>query len=389
MNQILGPLAWENWHAALRGDSEGHTYEAILYSDGEYVADLTTGLGPYSVLNLVPTISGPAVVGWIRPALMLRVTQFGDWGTMRPGWVEGETAESPKVGTDASVYHGGTSDEEIASLLSLLLGARIKAGGMTRRFDAGGDPRGLPLSELGPQPPPLVRADAPVIPRLCSRFDLRKAGPLSSYPDLTATQAITLLRAARSYQDALWLADTQPHIAWLLLVTAVEVAASLGAQDVDALVLLREERPDLAESMKGCDEDSIEAVARRLKREMAAGRRFRKFLLAHWPQPPDARPSAHAQFPWEYPNEVERRLKTVYDIRSRALHDAIPWPQPLCEPPMREGARGPLFEVPPGLGSAARSGVWSKDDLPAYLHVFEHIVRRALLSWWQAMASSE
>ncbi|MDR4498019.1 MAG: hypothetical protein MRK02_08905 [Candidatus Scalindua sp.] len=46
--------------------------------------------------------------------------------------------------TDAKLYHGGGISDEVTALVSLSFGIRLKAGGVTRRFDNNGDPKGHP-----------------------------------------------------------------------------------------------------------------------------------------------------------------------------------------------------------------------------------------------------
>ena len=73
------------------------------------------------------------------------------------------------------------------------------------------------------------------------------AEDISSLPSLGAEQAIALVRSARLYQDALWLAESEPNLSWLLLVSAIETAANLWRSRKDLpLERLKESRPDFA-----------------------------------------------------------------------------------------------------------------------------------------------
>jgi hypothetical protein len=77
--------------------------------------------------------------------------------------------------TDTSRYHGGTECDEIASLLSLALGCRLKAGDPTRWFKLGDDPRGRPWSfrssgRADPVPPPIGRHGVAVYPNWSDTF---------------------------------------------------------------------------------------------------------------------------------------------------------------------------------------------------------------------------
>ena len=68
--------------------------------------------------------------------------------------------------TDTSQYHGGWLVDEIAALLSLCLGIRIKAGGQTRIFEEGKDPKGHPEYHAGYSDPVYVKRIGyqPIIP---------------------------------------------------------------------------------------------------------------------------------------------------------------------------------------------------------------------------------
>lgn len=113
---------------------------------------------------------------------------------------------------DPDVYHGGNSWEELAALLSLLLGIRLRAGGILRVFqsadsaeDGSYDPRGYP-NEMEP-PPYLPRPTTrPMLPAMSSHagwVDFSPVSLLDTYPRLSAKQARALVRSARSYQEAI------------------------------------------------------------------------------------------------------------------------------------------------------------------------------------------
>ena len=57
--------------------------------------------------------------------------------------------------TDVSNYHGGMLSDEIAAVSSLAMGCRVKAGPITREFDAG-DARGRPIAYYGFAAPTLA-----------------------------------------------------------------------------------------------------------------------------------------------------------------------------------------------------------------------------------------
>jgi hypothetical protein len=94
------------------------------------------------------------------------------------------------------------------------------------------DPRGRPV-EYDHQPPylpPPDSPDRPILPATADGANLEDATPyLARYPDLPAERAVALVRAARTYQEGLWVAESDPRQAWLRFVSAVEPAASFWA----------------------------------------------------------------------------------------------------------------------------------------------------------------
>ena len=50
--------------------------------------------------------------------------------------------------SSVETWLGLSLDDEIAVLLSLVLGARVRGGGLTREFEENADPRGLPVEYL-------------------------------------------------------------------------------------------------------------------------------------------------------------------------------------------------------------------------------------------------
>lgn len=183
------------------------------------------GLGSRDESDFYDRYSGPAHLG-----LVIRVyrqtsdpyTYVDDWEQMHP-----------------DVFHRGDAGQELASLVSLALSIRLRAGGIARAFDVDGDPRGYPYSPEQPLaylPPRRERAMLRDIVRVSVELDI--AVPLlHHYPLLTGEQAVALVQAARSYQEALWIAETDPRQAWLRLVwgrrSRITDLASRPADGVD------------------------------------------------------------------------------------------------------------------------------------------------------------
>lgn len=370
---IRGPSVWENWQALLQGDQQRNTYEFALFSDSRFVGD-TPPFGPYRFLNPAHQPRGQVLM---EPALIGRVTEYGEFHF--PAFTK----------TDVSAFHGGDTPDGLAALLSLLLGVRLKAGGVSRFFALNGDPAGEPTAWNSNRiPMPLLAPEPRILPRIPLEADLAETSLLAEYPLLTAAQAVVLLRAARLYQDALWLAESEPNLAWLMLVSSVETAANQWRQESgSAPERLRAGNPELAALLedRGGDE-LVGKVSALISDSLGSTKKFIEFVLNYLPSPPPARPVEHYRSDWD-PQAMKRHLRTIYQYRSRALHGGTPFPAPMCMPARSDPNLGGLLEISLGNAMFTQGGVWTKKDLPFLLHVFEYISRGVLLSWWRGLTA--
>jgi len=289
--------------------------------------------------------------------------------------------------TRADSYHGGRLEDEIAALLSLVLGVRMMAGGPTRVFDPSMDPRGRPQYFNIDRDPvlPRGRSGNSVIPRLPGKVVVSEAGRLRTLPSLSARDAAALVQAARLYQDALWICDAQPQLSWVMLVSAVEVAAGHSAKEEGTpSERLEACKPDLAELVRDRGgEKLLGQVAEMMVDSLGATRKFVGFVQEFLPPPPTPERSPHAHVQWDDSSKMKKALRTIYGWRSHGLHRGTPFPLPMCEPPYQQ--EDVVWEKPFGRGTAARGAVWTGKDMPMLLHTFEYIVRNSLLKWWDSL----
>ncbi len=368
----IGPLAWANWRSFLSGTPAGSAIEIPIYSHGTMsMRGEIKAMGPHALLNTIPMVHRLSPRECI-PVLVLRV--FGHVDTMK-------LAHDPKL-----TQVGGGLGDEIASLLSLLTGARLRAGGVTREFVHGGDEFGDPRVEDPLQKPMVtMRRDGEMLPGRstidCNVENSRKL--LESYPELPAPAAAALARSSGLYASAIWIADEDPQQAWIWLVSSIEAAANYNFDkvDIDPLELLREAMPGVAtELTKRCDEHGARAIAKKLKGLSGATYKFLSMIQRFMPSAPDARPLEWMRVDWGA-ESMRDALKTVYAHRSYALHAGHPVPRPMCVPPFvfQQGhapAEAPLHMVG-----------WEPHEAPMCLHVFEYIVRAVLFAWWQDMVT--
>ena len=312
---MMGPTGYENWKTSFGGDRPTETFEFQLYSDANISGHIAGGCGPYAFLNAL----GFRASGEHRHVATVRVQT---WAVPMAGLDK----------TDSSRYHGGSLTDELSALASMLMGIRLKGGSVTRLFYD--DTAGMPHCDEEAPAAALIRDSERLrIPSARRTRNLNEAliPRLLAYPQLMRQEAVALVRAARLYQDALWIAEAQPHLAWLLLVSAIEVMAT--EEQVTANVpedLLALSMVELhAELTAAGGAALVSRIAPLLERLLRATARFLKFFEVYLPDPPE-RPSAEKSvlIEWTWPN-LKKILSKVYDYRSRALHDGTPFPSPM------------------------------------------------------------
>lgn len=276
--------------------------------------------------------------------------------------------------TDPAVHHSGDAGQELAALLSLSLGIRMRTGGIIRVFHpSDGDPRGHP-HEFEDRMPYLPQPYGPRVlpyagwPR---DVDTSKVELLGTYANLSSAEARALVRSARAYQEALWIAESDPRQAWLRLVSAVEAIAQL-APDAPAASRLKAAFPDIADRVIRTDDPVlVEWITTMFADQGRSTAKFRDFLLQFRPPPPRRRPAATSdRVNW---TRLRKQLNRIYGYRSKDLHQGVPFPEPMCQRPYISNSRI-AREV------AYVTEDWNGDP-PILLHMFEYVVRGALQAW--------
>jgi hypothetical protein len=373
------PYTHWNWGAFKPGVRPKNSSEWVLFSDAWFAGHLRE-LGPYSVLNLFKPHRRRGPWRQAYAALVLRIGHYpdvddaGNWG----------------------IHHGGSHAEEFAALLSLCAGIRVKAGGWTRWFTEGGDPMGMPMGFARQIDYEVPESGWEQLPRAVAvgpncHIPLEEGGysqRLRTFPSLDGKDADVLVTAARLYQDALWIAEPQPHLAWLFFVSAIETIANRGQRkDRHYVDRLNKFDPELVEILRAKGKEHLEVVAKRLSRFTAIGDRFMDFILQFNPGPlPGKRPLA---VDWD---NLREPLRLVYKWRSKALHEGTPFPAPMCWHPHQiplvdtRYDKGALPERPPV--ELLPDSRWPAEEMPMLLHVFEHITRGCLLKWWESRVPS-
>lgn len=372
-DESLNVPSVQNWKLKKSGFPQLATTEYPLFSDVHLTGNIHKEDWPYAFLNTIPHKHEP---GLVNHSITLRIHEYSYSKT--PDFSE----------TDSSLYHGGLIQDEIAALASLCLGARVKAGGMNRIFDSTtSDPLGRPV-EWDRKSAPILSLDRDrlVIPEITGTRSLNDLMPFESLPVLSTKRSIALIRAARFYQDALWIVESEPSLAWLMLVSAIEIAANeWRAENGTAQQRLMDSKPELAAGLaERGGAPLIKFVAEQIEHTLGATKKFIDFSLCFLPPPPLPRPNQFDQISWNR-SPLKKILGTVYGYRSNALHGGTPFPAPMCDPPRRLDDNSYSETGTSALAVSSYGGVWKAEDLPVNLQTFHYIVRGALLNWWKMM----
>lgn len=361
----------DNWLRFDRG-AIFSTLEVPLYTDVTFTGDMQQS-GPYMFLNLISHGERPGIV---RPTMVLRYVEAR----------EGKRPTFPRK-SNTDLYHGGTLVDEVAALAALLLGARCAPGGLSRAFGGGlsNDPLGRPVGWEQVPIPGSIRfsRNSAIVPSALGSRKISQLSGLNGLPRLSKKQSVSLIRSANLFNDALWLCEQEPHLSWLMLVSALEGAAVCWQQEKGSPVeRLRASKPDFSATIEDqFGADLLARVAAEFSDSLGVTKKFVDFCLAHLPPAPELRPSEAFQIDWT-PEFWQRALKQIYQYRSKALHEGIPFPAPLSDPPMLfTGDSAPSERGTLGLSSNTLGGSWIANDLPMNMNVFAQFTRSVLLNW--------
>jgi len=349
--------------------------EYPIYSDAHVIGEYADSTGPYHFLNTISVAKNDL----IKTSITLRV--FDYIGGFKPPDMSKKTTE---------LYHGGGSVDEVVSLASLILGARLKAGGVSREIDLENDPMGKPRdSNYISAPYFVIDRDRVVLPDIRNKCDLRELNLLESIPVIHSSRYASLIKAARQYQEALWIAESSPNLAWLFLVTALEIAANDSIQvDKDYESQFRELKPQVVLRLeKTGDQELVKDIAEHFKDTVSVIKKFLLFIENFCPaEPPERPPNGLWKLDWT-PKNIKKICEVVYKHRSKSLHTGTPFPRPMLEhatwvPETKIYAEVALTQ---NTKVSAGGGVWEPNDCPITLHAFHQLTRGLLLNWWKTM----
>lgn len=268
-------------------------------------------------------------------------------------------------------YHEGGIAEELVALASLFLRRRLKLGSIVRLNDT---PTRLSMKHLTSS----RTIDDQLIDGKSNLADLAKWLNLTEGLDSNYHQKFIL--AVRLYHQALILIEEQPDMAYLNLVSAIEVLCKNTDIGEVKLSDLDKTLSTVVGSVK--DEglrNKIEQAI--LKRERFHSRRFVSFILNHiekdfWDN--EKRPQ-HGKITSK---ELPDLLRRIYRQRSRTLHDGEPFPPTIFTHPWREA------EIDFSRGIMVGGRKWEPKDFIPYPHFFERLVNHVLKTFLKKNQSS-
>jgi hypothetical protein len=202
----VGTDAWRNWRAFTDHADELENFDDELHSDVPFVGN-GVRFGPFA---LMPVIRRSVLAGPVAPSLILH-------GGVHANLIPEIIKDGQLASTNSDSYHGGSMSDEIAALISLILGVRLRVAG-TRRLsgihdlDHPSDPINLEVPRLS-RP---GRPDWELLPGVVKRLGrLDKLGRLETFPVLEESLQTGLIRSARAYSAALWWCNENADYAWL------------------------------------------------------------------------------------------------------------------------------------------------------------------------------
>jgi hypothetical protein len=364
-----GTVTYENWKALNSGEELFQTLTYQLISDSDFEIDQNR-FGPYTIRKSYENFKDFYIY-------YLDIDQYLEF-EKRPD----------NIRTDNNKWHGGTGSDEMAALFSLQCGCKLKSAGFYT-FKPAGNLLACPdymIRPFGSEDDGIQTISFPKRKRLpnVKIKSVSAYGLINLYPAIEPAASIALVKAARCYQDGIWIGDSQPELAWLLLVSAIETASDYWRNNkyYNAVDLLKNNNRTLYDLLKESPE--IEKIADKIAHLFNVGEKFKDFFLNFKAPIPENRPSPEYQISFSDAQMTEH-LKTIYKYRSRALHRGISFPEPMCRVPQFD--QNGFYEKPLKDGYATPFGYtwWEDKHVPMYLNTFEYLVRGALKQWWKSL----
>ncbi|WAT06503.1 hypothetical protein O1V64_11185 [Rouxiella badensis] len=347
--------------------------ENHLYSDSSFTNTVNGG-DAYSFINMLSQFHSPNIVS---SAITVRAKWFVSMNELEHVGRESHSDD----------FHGGWFNDEIAALSSLKLGVRFHAGDFIRTFNHNNAEFGDIIAEGSPPPNISFKRNAPIVPNAIKDIDCSSLQEINNIGKMSEGNYSSLIKAARTYQNALWICETNPNLAWLLLVSSLETAAQQWHKSkTTEIETLEESKPELFNLLNTEDYKSlIPNIAESISPYLGATRKFRNFCLNFLPSEPENRPGEEIfRICWKK-QSLREIFNTVYNHRSKALHGGLPFPDPMCKAP---NMGGHFSEICVTSLLTTLGGTWSSKDAPVTLNTFNHMTHSILNQWWSTLYES-
>ena len=87
-------------------------------------------------------------------------------------------------------------------------------------------------------------------------------------------------------------------------------------------------------------------------------------------------------------SQLKKAFYKIYEYRSRALHNGISFPEPMCSAPHLDKNGYSEKPIEDGWMTGFGFATWDSSDTPMNLNTFEYIARNALQNWWQSLVKT-
>ena len=384
-----GSFGYANWLKFIEQIPNKGTCEYPIYADA--VPPVLDGgpweLGPYTLFATHVHES----LRFERPSFVLRISiHLNQDDFVLP------TSSSNTDSSNTDRYTGGLIHTEIASLLSLLWGTRLKIGEYNRYFDQS-HPPGSPWDDSQEYSivVPRINRLRPLLPHLSEKkITVDQIRKLVEFVSISPDSSLALVKSAKLYQEAIWIAEIDPSQAWILLVSAIETAADYWSKANNLNTDDWEVIGNWNATLKNCLERSnlteteLKEISDKIKELTGATRKFVNFIIQFFPNEPPNRPILSQQHDWCH-SKIKKSISLIYSYRSKALHSGNPFPKPMCEGShFWNGDKSLYPEIPVEIAQSGGGGSWLAKDTPMTLYLFEYIVRESLIRWWASCSTT-
>ncbi len=360
-------LAYRNSILQKQADKKIAIYEFVIYSDSIFTDEVENG-EIYSFLNMLPPHDN-----LVSPSITVRANWFID--------INKTIYSDTNSYTDD--FHGGWFTDEIAALVSLKLGVRAHGGSIIRTFNYDNSEFGQPRADLTPCPILTKDRRASIAPTVSKNTAINTLDAINDIGNLQEDKFNSLIKAARNFQNSLWICESSPNLAWLMIVSALETAAVQWEENKQSPIeKFEHSKPEMFEYLNNEKyRELIPIIASEFSSTFGVTKKFLDFCLNFLPDEPEVRPAV-GQIDWSR-GGLKKIFNTIYGLRSKALHTGQPFPEPMSSPPFQYDGIAEAAII--GKALSTLGGTWTPKDAPINLNTFIYMAHSILNKWWNSL----